>query len=164
MTVIALVLSILIGVGSLVFAYSTAGYQIFTRWLLIFGGLWLFASWQRWRWFSSLGIILLVSMAGYGLWNELPPAWMVAGALGGLFAWDLTNFLHRLRFAARTDDLRGLQIRHLTRLTIVALIGITLFGLATFLRLELSFEWAVLLTLIAVFGVAQLVAWLRRGG
>ena len=89
---------------------------------------------------------------------------MIAGALGGLFAWDLTEFLRRLRFAARTDDLRGLQRRHLTRLVIVALIGITLFSIATFLRLELKFEWAVLLTLIAALGVTQLVAWLRRGG
>jgi hypothetical protein len=164
MTIFALTLSILIGVGSLAFAYYNAGYEIFTRWLLIFGGLWLFAIWQRWRWFSSIGIFVLVSLAGYGLWNELSPAWMLTGALGGLFAWDLTDFLRRLRFATKTDDRRGLQRRHLTRLLIVALIGVTLFSIATLLRLEFTFEGAVLLTLIAAFGVTQLVAWLRRGG
>lgn len=164
MTIFVLLLSISIGVGSLAFAYNNAGYEIITRWLLIFGGLWFFAIWQRWRWFSSIGIFVLVTLAGYGLWNELSPAWMITGALGGLFAWDLTEFMRRLHFAARTDDLRGLQRRHLTRLVIVALIGITLYSIATLLRLELKFEWAVLLTLIAALGVTQLVAWLRRGG
>ena len=31
-------------------------------------------------------------------------------------------------------------------------------------RLEFTFEWVVLLTLIAALGVTQLVSWLRRGG
>ena len=108
------------GVGSLAFAYNDAGYQMLARYLLVFGGLWLFAIWQRWRWFSAIGIFILVALAGFGLWVELSPGWMIAGALGGLFAWDLTEFMRRLRFAARTDDLPGIQRRHLARLTIVA--------------------------------------------
>jgi hypothetical protein len=164
MTFFTFVLSVLIGVGSLAFAYHNAGYETLARWLLIFGGLWLFAIWRRWRWFSSIGIFVLVALAGYGLWNEFSPGWMIAGALGGLFAWDLTGFMHRLRFAARTDDLRGLERRHLVRLTIVALAGVLLASIAMLIRLEFTFEWLFLFTLIAALGIAQLVSWLRRGG
>ena len=73
MTILAFVLSVFVGVGSLAFAYNDAGYQMLARYLLVFGGLWLFAIWQRWRWFSSIGIFILVALAGFGLWNELSP-------------------------------------------------------------------------------------------
>lgn len=155
-------MSIVIGVGSLAFSYSSAGYEWITRFLLIFGGAWWVAIWQRWGWFSSIGIFVLVTLAAYGLWNELSPGWLIAGAMGGLFAWDLTEFIRRLRFAARTDDLRGIQRRHLTRLTIVAIVGIALASIAMLVRFEFTFEWVALLTLIAALGVTQLVAWLRR--
>jgi hypothetical protein len=74
----------------------------------------------------------------------------------------LTEFMRRLRFAARTDDLRSLERRHLARVTIVVLIGVALASIAMLVRLEFTFEWVVLLTLIAALGVTQLVAWLRR--
>ena len=164
MTIFVFVLSVFVGVGSLALAYNNADYPMLTRWLLFFGVLWLFAIWRRWCWFSSIGIFVLVALAGYGLWIELSPGWMIAGALGGLFAWDLTEFMHRLRFAARTDDLRGLERRHLARLTIVALAGLLLASIAMLVRLEFTFEWMLLLTLVAVLGVTQLVAWLRRAG
>jgi len=164
MTLFAFALSVLMGVGSLAFAYDTAGFEMLARGLLIFGVLWFFAARQRWAWFSSIGIFVLVTLAGYGLWHELSPGWMITGALGGLFAWDLTEFMRRLRFAARTDDLRGLERRHLARLTIVALIGALLASISMLTRLEFTFEWVVLLTLIAALAVTQLVGWLRRGG
>jgi hypothetical protein len=89
---------------------------------------------------------------------------MIAGALGALLAWDLTDFMHRLRLVARTDDLRGIERRHLTRSTIVALAGLSLASIPMLVRLEFTFEWVVLLTLVAALGVTQLVSWLRRGG
>lgn len=164
MTIFAFAFSVLMGVGSLAFAYNNAGHEMIARLLLGLGGLWLFTAWRRWTWLSSLGILILVGLAGYGLWNELSPGWMISGALGGLLAWDLSEFMRRLRFAARTDDLRGLEQRHLARLTIVALAGVLLASIAMLVRLEFTFEWVVLLTLIAALGITQLVSWLRRGG
>ena len=152
------------GVGSLAFAYNNAGVEIFARWLLVFGGLWLFAVWRRWSWTSSVGIFVLVGLAGYGLWINLSPGWMITGTLGGLFAWDLTEFMRCLWVAPRSEDLPGLERRHLARLTIVALIGMGLASIAMLVRLEFTFEWVVLLTLIAALGITQLVSWLRRGG
>jgi len=164
MTYFAFVVSVLMGVGALTYAYNNAGNVLFPRLLLVFGALWLFAGWRRWTWFSSLGILVLVALAGFGLWNELSPGWMIAGALGGLLAWDLSEFMRRLRFAAPTDDLRGLERRHLTRVVLVALVGVSLASIPMLVRLEFTFEWVVLLTLVAALGITQLVSWLRRGG
>jgi hypothetical protein len=89
---------------------------------------------------------------------------MIAGALGGLLAWDLSDFMRRLKFVHITDDKRGLERRHLTRVTIVALGGMLLATIAILVRLEFTLEWMMLLALVGALGVTQLVAWLRRGG
>jgi hypothetical protein len=154
------VISVLMGVGSLAYAYAVV--VPISRGLLVLGALWLFAGRRCWTWFSTIMLLLLVTLAGIGLWFGLSPGWMISGALGGLMAWDLTDFMRRLRFAPLMDDTRELERRHLTRLTIVALAGAFLASIAMLVRLEFTFEWVMLLTLVAVLGVTQLVAWLRR--
>lgn len=162
MSYFAFVVSVLLGVGSLSFAYAGRGFDLVVRVLLLVGALWLFAGKQRWVWFSTIALLILVSLAGFGLWIELPPGWMISGALGALLAWDLTDFMRRLRFAPLMDDLRALERRHLTRLTIVTVVGVLLASIAMLVRLEFTFEWIMLLTLVAVLGITQLVSWLRR--
>ena len=162
MSYFAFVISVLMGVSSLSFAYAGRGFDLVARGLLVLGVLWLFAGRQRWLWFSTIALVIVVFLASFGLWIQLSPGWMISGALGALLAWDLTDFMRRLRFAPLMDDLRGLEHRHLTRLTIVALIGATLASIAMLVRLEFTFEWVVLLTLVAALGVTQLVSWLRR--
>ena len=163
MSFFAFVISVLMGVGSLAFVYNGAGFEQVARGILIIGAIWLFAGWKHWTWFSIMGILLSVALAGFGLWIELSPGWMISGALGGLLAWDLADFMRRLRFAHASDDIRTLERRHLTRLTIVAVVGLSLASIAMLVRLEFTFEWMMLLTLVGVLGVTQLVAWLRRG-
>jgi len=163
MSYFAFVVSVFIGIGSLVYAYAGTGLDNVVRGLLILGAFWLFAGWKRWTWFSVIAILLVVALAGFGLWIALSPGWMIAGALGGLLAWDLSDFMRRLQFVHFTDDKRGLERRHLTRVTIVALLGMALATIAILVRLEFSLEWMILLALVGVLGVTQLVSWLRRG-
>jgi hypothetical protein len=160
MSYFVFVISVLMGVGSLAYAYAVV--VSLSRGLLVLGAIWLFAGRRSWTWFSTIMLLLLVTLAGIGLWFGLSPGWMISGALGGLMAWDLTDFMRRLRFAPLMDDTRELERRHLTRLTIVALAGVFLASIAMLVRLEFTFEWVMLLTLVAVLGVTQLVAWLRR--
>jgi hypothetical protein len=164
MSYFAFVIGVLMGVGSLSYAYAGRGFEQVARVLLVLGVVWLFAGRQRWVWFSTIALVLLVALAGFGVWIQLSPGWMIAGSLGGLVAWDLTEFMRRLRFAPLRDDVRDLERRHLTRLTIVVLIGTVLASIAMLVRLEFTFEWIVLLTLVAALGITQLVSWLRRGG
>jgi hypothetical protein len=164
MSYFAFVIGVLMGVGSLSYAYAGRGFEQVARVLLVLGVVWLFTGRQRWVWFSTIALVILVALAGFGVWIQLSPGWMIAGSLGGLVAWDLTEFMRRLRFAPLRDDVRDLERRHLTRLTIVVLIGTVLASIAMLVRLEFTFEWIVLLTLVAALGITQLVSWLRRGG
>ncbi len=165
MTRIALVFSIVIGIGSLAWGYTQAGFPQYARWILFFGILWLIAVWQRWRWFAYLGLAFNLLAAALGLWfADFPPGWMFAGAIGGLLAFDLTDFIHRLRFAASTEERLHVESRHLLRVTLVALVGFVLASLAMLVTVRYSFEWALLLAVVAALGILQLVAWYRKRG
>lgn len=162
MSYFAFVICVLMGVGSLAFVYSGVGFDTLVRGLLTFGAFWLYAGWRRWTWVSVIGILSLVALAGFGLYIELSTGWMLAGALGGLLAWDLSEFIRRSYFAPESADLPGMQRRHLARLTIVAVIGVALASVSMAVRLEFTLESMMLLALVVVLGVTQLVGWIRR--
>lgn len=163
MTLIALILSIVVGSGSLAWGYTQVGLPHLARWILVFGAVWLAATWQRWRWFAYIGLTFNFLAAALGLWFlNFAPGWMFAGAIAGLLAWDLTDFRYRLRFAANDAERRTVEARHLMRSAFLALLGFGLASLAMAVKLEFNFEWAVFLALISVLGLLQFVSWFRR--
>ena len=163
MTTIALIVSILVGTGSLALGYAQGGATDYSRWLLLLAALWIFAHFRKWHWFSSIALLIVVVAAAYGIWLEYPPVWMLLGAVGGLLAWDLSDFSRRLGLASPMDDTRSMEIRHLERVGIVAALGLGLALLSVFLRFErLAFEVAVGLLLLAALGLTRLLIGLRK--
>ena len=163
MTIIAMVISILVGTVSLAYAYWQAGLTDPARWIILIGIVWLLSHWRKLYWVSSLMLFLAVIAAGYGIWSEFPTVWMLLGALGGLLGWDLSDFVQRLRFAAPTDDIQGMERRHLARVGVVAAIGAVLAYLSVVIQIKrLAFEVAVGLILLAAFGLTRLVMRLRK--
>jgi len=163
MTIIALVLSILIGTASLAIGYGQAGQPAYSLWFLVLAVLWLVAHFRKWYWFSSLALLVTVIAAGYGVWHEIPTVWMLLGAVGGLLGWDLSDFARRLSYAAPMDDTRDLERRHLERVGIVAALGIGLALLSLYIHIHrLAFEVAVALLLLAALGLTRLVIGLRK--
>lgn len=165
MTLVALLFSILLGAGSLAWGYAQVGLPQISRWILYFGAVWLVAVWRRWRWFATVGLIVNFLAAALGLWFlNFPPGWMFAGAIGGLLAWDLTEFRYRQRFAASDEERRDVESRHFMRLSILALLGFALASLAMAVKLQFNFEWALVLAIVAALGITQLVRWFRKRG
>jgi hypothetical protein len=163
MTIIAMVLSIIIGTGSLAYGYWQAGFSDPARWIALLGVVWLLAHWRRAYWFSSIALLLIVSAAAFGVWHEFPLVWMLLGALGGLLGWDLSDFARRLRYAAPTDDVKEMERSHLGRVAIVAVLGLGLAYLSVIVHVKrLAFEAAVGLILLAALGVTRLVVRLRK--
>jgi hypothetical protein len=163
MTLLALLLSILMGTGSLAWGYNQVGLSQFAHWILLFGLVWLFTVWQRWLWFSYVGLSFNFLMAALGLWFlNLPPGWMFAGAIGGLLAWDLTYFRYRERFAESDDERRAVEHRHLTLVSFLALLGFGLANVTMVIKFQFNFEWAILSAIVAALGITQLVAWFRK--
>jgi hypothetical protein len=163
MTLIALILSILLGTVALAMGYSQAGATEYPRWFLVLAGLWLIAHFRKWYWFSSVALLLVIVAAAYGVWNGSPAVWMLLGAVGGLLAWDLSDFARRLNYASPMDDTRSMERRHLERAGIVAALGLGLALLSVFVRFQrLAFEVAVGLLLLAALGLTRLVIGLRK--
>ena len=163
MTLIAFVLSVILGTGSLAAGFYQAGMFDPARWSVLLGVVWILSHWRKLYWLSSLAFLLVLAGAAYGVWNELTTAWMMLGALGGLLGWDLSDFARRLGYAAPTDDIRGMEYRHLARVGVVALLGFGLAWLSVVIRIErLPFEIAVGLVLLAALGLTRLVIRLRR--
>ena len=163
MTPMALILSVILGSGSLAYAYSQAGLTDAARWFVWIGVLWILAIWRKVYWASSVAFLLIILGAAYGVWNSFATVWMLLGALGGLLGWDLSDFARRLSYAAPRDDIHGMERRHLTRIGIVAALGLGLAWLSTVIQINrLAFEVAVGLVLLAALGLTRLVVRLRR--
>ena len=149
--------------GSLAWGYAQVGLPDFAQWIIIFGLVWLFAVWQRWHWFSYVGLGFNLLAAALGLWVlNFPPGWMFAGAIGGLLAWDLTYFRYRQRFVSSDSDRRAIQSRHLTRISFLALLGFGFANIAMVLKYQFNFIWALLSIVVAALGVTQLVVGFRQ--
>lgn len=162
MTLFALLFGIVIGIGSLAWGYAQVSLPQFARWIILFGALWLAAVWRRWRWFARIGLLFNFLAAALGLWLlNFSPGWMFAGVIGGLMAWDLTDFSYRLRFAA-DEERRGLERRHLVRISFLVTLGFGLASIAMFIKWQFNFDWALLLAIVAAFGIIQLAMWLRQ--
>ena len=163
MTIIALVSSILLGTISLAIGYSQGGVADYGRWFLLLAVLWLVAHFRKWYWFSSIGLVIIIAGAAYGVWHEFPTVWMLLGAVGGLLGWDLSDFARRLSYASPMDDTRSMELRHLERVGIVAALGFGLAGLSVLIHFQrLAFEVAVGLVLLAALGLTRLVIGLRK--
>jgi hypothetical protein len=163
MTLIALILSILLGTASLAMGYRQAGASVYSIWFLVLTVLWLLAHFRKFYWFSSIALLVIVIAAAYGVWREFPTVWMLLGAVGGLLGWDLSDFARRLSYAAPMDDTRGMERRHLERVGIVAALGVGLALLSVYIRINrLAFEVAVGLLLLAALGLTRLVIGLRK--
>jgi len=163
LTLIAFILSVLLGTGSLAAGYFQAGLVDPARWFILLGIVWTLAHMRKYYWVSSLAFFLTLFGAGYGVWNGLTTPWMLLGALGGLLGWDLSDFARRLSYAAPTDDAQGLERRHLARVGVVAVLGFGLAYLSDVIRINrLPFEVAVGLVLLAALGLTRLVVRLRK--
>ncbi len=163
LTLVAFILSVILGTGSLAYGYSQMGLTSPARWFVLLGILWLLAHWRKYYWFSSAALFAMLIAAAFGVWVEFPTIWMLLGALGGLLGWDLSDFARRLSYAAFTDDVVGMERRHLGRVGIVAALGFGLALLSLYIRINrLAFEVAVGLVLLAALGLTRLVIGLRK--
>ena len=162
MTKLALVSSILIGIGSLAWGYSQIGLDAVMRWIIILGVLWLVTAWNGVRWFSSFALALVILASAFGLWFRFAPGWMFSGGIFSLVAWDLVRFRQRLIFLPAREDKRGMERRHLARLSLLSLIGMFIACITMFLRGAFTNEWGALLLIVTVLDLVQLIVWLRK--
>jgi hypothetical protein len=155
-------LCVALAAGSLVVGYGQAGWWDWMLLPAIVGGMWVFGYWRGWGWMASLGLIGFLALSAIGLRLDLGAGWMVAGLLAALCAWDLHHFDLSLQRAGRVEDERALEQRHLLRLLAVAGLGLVLAVVALSIEIRLTFFQALLLGLLAAWGLSRGISFLRR--
>jgi hypothetical protein len=103
-----------------------------------------------------------VVLAGVGLWSGISAGWMVTSVAAGLAAWDLAHFEHRLVLAGNVEGRDRLERRHLIHLVPTVAVGLVLALVAAHGRLNLGFFPILLLSTLAIAGLARAVLYLRR--
>ncbi len=162
MTLIVLTFSIIISTGSLVWGYMSMGLETIPRWMIAFGVLWLFSQWQRWKWFSALALFLSLFFAIVGLWLNFPIGWMFASAIFALVAWDMTELRTKLHFLTPREDAKGIERRHVARVSLLAFSGLLLASLMVLWWIQWTSEWGMFLLGVTLLGLTQIIAWFRK--
>lgn len=156
--------ALIVASGALARGYFADERAASAYWILGLGAFWLAGEIRHWRWVASFGFLTFIAVAGYGLWLGLSAIWMLAGAVGALVTWDLSDFLNRIQKAAPEDEVPDLARRHLLRLAIVTALGLGFSLVSTLFRPRVSFEWMTFLAILAALGVAFLLGRIRRAG
>lgn len=162
MSLIALVCSIIISTGSLAWGYASVGLDSVVRWIITFGVLWLFAYWQRWKWFSALGLFLSMLFAIVGLWLRFPIGWMFASVIFALIAWDMTELRIKLHFLTPREDRKGIERRRIARVSLLALGGLGIASIFILWWQQWTLEWGNFLLGAILLGLTQIIVWFRK--
>jgi len=126
--------------------------------------VWLISWFYPRSWLSAIALILTTFPAAVGIYAEFPPTLLIVSVIGALVAWDMASFNERLAQAASDDNVPVLVRRHLLWVSGFVLFSVALGIGALNWRLSLTFEWVAVLVILGIWGVAQLIKWLRRGG
>ncbi len=124
--------------------------------------LWLPAMYYGWQRLSGWLLLGWLSWVAFGLWLNQAPYWFIFSAAGALAAWDLHEFSGQIRNYAGVRISNEMVFKHLIRLGLVTLVGITLAILALVVKLQLRFGLALFLGFWVFVGLAQLVQSLRQ--
>ena len=156
MTNIALIISIITGTGFLAHGFNLSGLDFFARWIIALGVIWLIAQYNHWDWFSSAALIIAVCAAGLGLWLGLHAGWLIGGSIFSLAAWDLTELRRGIQNMPK-DNVRGMELRRLARLSFLTLAGLTFAALLLLVRRQFTLDWGILLIAMFAVSLVQLI-------
>jgi hypothetical protein len=151
--------SILLAAG-----YWLGGYVQIALALAILPIIGLIFLWKGWGWVLSILLAIFSGLAAAGFYLDLEPAWLISGILAALVAWDQEHLSRRIKSAGRIDAQPMLIKKHWIRLGWVCLAGLLLVGLTYLIQVEFTFGLAVVLAILAVIGLSQGIAFLRRSG
>jgi hypothetical protein len=159
MTTSGLILSLLTSAAMLALGAFAADRPLLAIFPAVLAVTWLAAMRFGWRWFPGFGLATFLILAAVGIWMDLSAIWMLAAGITALLAWDLSNFWFRM-LVLEDEDRKQAERSHLLRLGLAGTIGAALGAGPLLIRPHLTFQWGVILAIIAFIGISFLVRWL----
>lgn len=158
---IALFVCIAISAGSFAWSYWQAGFGGVSRWIAVFGIVWLASYWRKWKWFPTFALGLSLLLAAIGVWFEFHPGWIFSGAAFALIAWDFSEYREKLKFMPRREDIQGRTRRRILRISILLVMGLAFVSLIFFLTGRFTNDWGLFLLIIILIGCLQAISWVN---
>jgi hypothetical protein len=155
---------ILLATGALLVSFGVHGWWSWTVPTAVIAAAWMVGQWRQWGWTASVGLACCTCLAVVGLFFDLSVGWALLALVAALTAWDLDHLARRLGSVQGTEQARLVEARHVQRLLVVDAMAVLLAILALEIEFELSFTSALLLGLVAIFGLGQVVRLLRGEG
>ena len=152
---------LMLALVSLAAGWILAGYWSMGLAFLGAAPLSLFLVIRKFRPTLSLLLAITVIGAAFGLWARIELFFALTAVLCILAAWDLDDFSSRLVFASAEDNPRQIEGGHLLQVILVLLLGLSISLLSHFIHHVFSFEWALLLAILAFYGISVLVNGMR---
>lgn len=154
-------LSVGLATGALIFGYALLGLWVSAPFFLLLGGLWIIG-WRRNWGVASVLLFCFLAAAGVGVLMGVWPGWMLLGVTASLCAWDLEGFRKGIKGGWRAEAVPEMERRHLRRLGLVSGAGLLLAAAAMLVRVRFTFGLALLVALLAVWGITGIVRGARR--
>jgi len=117
--------------------------------------------WKR-RWAATASLVGLSLELASGVLLDLGIGWLVVSMVSLLVAWDLQWFDWRIGAAEQIIGEKELVLSHLSRIAVVASIGILLAMVTLFIHIKFSFGIAILLGLLVILGLRQWILIAKR--
>ena len=159
MTRSVLFASILLGTVSLAYGYVSAENTVLGAIILVLGIVWMYIQWRGSYRFSAAGMTLGMLASAGGLFVGAGSIWMFAGVTFSLIAWDLTDFINRLKSVSEISDVPSMERRHFSRLGILVVGATFLYAITVTVHMQIGLWWLILLALVIALGLVQLI-WL----
>jgi len=126
------------------------------------GCLWTISHWKEWSWGDLAGFAIYSFLLAVGGWQGVAIPWLVVGIASLIITWDIARLSAQMKRVERIVDEDGLIRRHLLRLGSLLVIGLCLSILALNLRLMLSFDLGLILSLVMIITLSRVITFLRE--
>lgn len=123
---------------------------------------WLVGERRRWRWASSLALLIFVLAAMAALWLNANTVLVFLGLVTAVMAWDISSFQRLLANVSKIVQEDKLVSQYYRRLMTVSAVGVVLAILTTVIQINFSFLAALFLGFIAIAGFSLAISFLRR--
>ena len=161
MTRVFILISIGISTLSLSMGIYLTDYPSTMAFSILLGSAWVFIYMRGYLRFNSLLFAIFTLTSTFCLWIKVSPIYSITAVLFSLLAWDLIHFHQRLQMTTHKGDIRTMERKHFTRLTVILALSIAGYAAINLIQVSLTFGAAALLALLGIWGISALVYRLR---
>lgn len=143
-------------------SFAIRGFWLLAPIWVLAGALWALGEQRSTRSTPTLGLLIWLAGAIYGSFERVALIGLLVALVAALVAWESGRLTRRLRAARQVEFAAELTQAHQRRLFLTAGVGLLVGLVALLVRIPIGFNWALLLGIIAIIGLASALRYLQQ--